>query len=258
MRLRPIPAMLVAVAALAAVAAVAAGCSPPGPGPAPTGGPTVPPATAEAVPIEPVTFPAAGGATVSGRLFGTGATGVVLSNMGDNDPAAWEGFAPYLAGEGYAVLTYTYRFPARPRSLTNEMARAAWDDLLGAVAFLRSRGSTRIVLIGASLGGMVTAKAAGPERADAVAIIAAPADRPDFGFSVATADLAAIAGPKLFIASDNDATVAAAETRGLYDRAGDPKTWKSFPSTAHGTQLLGTEHAEDFRRALIEFVTGLA
>jgi uncharacterized protein len=244
--------------ALAAVLVVA-GCSAPTATPrSPTSvGSTVTTPTSPSVPAEPVTFAAADGVTVRGTVFGAGATGVVLSNMGDNDPAAWERFAPSLAAAGYPVLTYAYRYPARPRSLTPEMARGALADVAGAAAYLRSRGATRIVLIGASLGGMVTAKAAKGTRADAVAIIAAPADRPDFDLSVAPADLRAIAGPKLFIASDNDPTVAAAETRGLYDGAPEPKTWKSFPSTAHGTQLLDTEHAEDFRRAIVEFVTGL-
>jgi dienelactone hydrolase len=232
---------------LAAVAILLSGCSSV---PPPTGGPA--PASPSVAP--PVSFAAADGTTISGRLFGSGPTGVVLSNMGDNDPADWEGFAPDLAGEGYSVLTYTYRYPARPRTLTAEMAGGALDDLLGAAAYLRSRGATRIVLIGASLGGMVTAKAARTARADAVVISAAPADRPDFGLSIRPADLAAITGPKLFVASDDDPTVAAAETRGLYEAAPEPKAWKAFPATAHGTGLLDTEHAESFRRTLIEFV----
>jgi uncharacterized protein len=244
------PAALLVVVALAA-----GGCSPTA---TPQPSSSVVPATATPMTTaEPVTFAAADGVTVRGTVFGTGATGVVLSNMGDNDPAAWERFAPHLAVEGYTVLTYAYRYPARPRSLTPEMARGALEDLHGAAAYLRSRGATRIVLIGASLGGMVTAKAAKGTRADAVAIIAAPADRPDFDLSVAPADLRAVTGPKLFIASDNDATVAAAETRTIFDRAPEPKTWRSFPGTAHGTQLLDTEQAETFRRTIIEFVTGL-
>jgi uncharacterized protein len=245
-------------AAALLVVVVLAGCSAPIATPQPPSssvGPTVATPTSPAVPAEPVTFAAADGVTVRGTAFGTGRTGVVLSNMGDNDPAAWERFAPDLAGQRYTVLTYVYRYPARPRSLTPEMARGALADLRGAAAYLRSRGATRIVLIGASLGGMVTAKAARGTRADAVVIIAAPADRPDFDLSVVQADLRAITGPKLFIASDNDPTVAAAETRTIFDRAPAPKTWKSFPSTAHGTQLLDTEHAEQFRRAIIGFVT---
>ena len=247
---------LASVTALGVAALLMVGCSP-----APTAGtgPATPPAASSVASVPPpVSFAAADGTPVSGRLFGSGPTGVVLSNMGDNDPADWEGFAPHLAGERYSVLTYTYRYPARPRTLTAEMATGALDDLLGAAAYLRSRGATRIVLIGASLGGMVTAKAARPARADAVVIIAAPADRPDFGFSVTPADLAAITGPKLFVASDHDPTVAAAETRGLYEAAPEPKAWKAFPATAHGTRLLDTEHAESFRRTVIDFVAASA
>jgi fermentation-respiration switch protein FrsA (DUF1100 family) len=248
--------LALATAAMIAALVAAAGCS------APTATPTTAaPATSTSAPsgrsVEAVTFRAADAVTVRGTVFGSGTTGIVLSNMGDNDPAAWERFAPDLAGEGYTVLTYTYRYPARPRSLSPEMAIGALNDAVGAAAYLRSRGATRIVLIGASLGGMVTAKTARSAEAAGVAIIAAPADRPDFDLSVTDSDLAGTTGPKLFVASDNDPTVAAAETRGLYDRAAEPKTWKSFPGTAHGTQLFDTEHAADFRRTLVEFVAGL-
>jgi len=175
--------------------------------------------------------------------------------MGDNDPAAWESFAPTVAARGYAVLTYSYRYPIRTPSLTAAMARGAVDDLRGAVTFVRARGASRVVLIGASLGGMATAKVAGAQKADAAVVIAAPADRPDFDLRVDDAEVSAITGPSLFIASDNDTTVPAVETRRLFDLAPQPKRWHTFASAAHGTLLLDTAFAEDFRRVLLDFVT---
>jgi len=233
----------------AMLAVLLIGCAPAPPSAEPT---SVAPTAA----AEPVTFAAADGLTVTGRLHGIGTTAVVLSNMGDNDPAAWARFAPTLAARGYSVLTYSYRYPIRTPSLTAAMARGAVDDLRGAVAFVRARGASRVVLIGASLGGMVTAKVAGAQKADAVVVIAAPADRPDFDLRVEDAELSAITGPSLFIASDNDSTVAAVETRRLYDAAPQPKRWQTFASAAHGTQLLNSTLAEDFRRLLLDFVTG--
>src|SRR5918998_1998919 len=173
--------------------------------PTPTLTPTPsPPAGAE------VSFAAPGGATIAGHLFGAGTSAVVLSNMSDNDEADWQRFAPALAATGYAVLTYSYRYPPRSRSVTAPMVRGAVDDLRGAVGFVRARGAQRVILIGASLGGMVTAKAAGALAVDGVVIMAAPADRPEFDLRIDAAELAAIAAPKLFIASDSDPTVAAA------------------------------------------------
>jgi dienelactone hydrolase len=230
-------------------AATLAGCGEEGPGPTPA--PTTSPARTGAPQIS---FPAADGPSVTGRLWGSGTTAVILSNMGDNDPAHWERFAPTLAAKGYTVLTYAYRYPSPSRSITAQGARDAVNDLRGAVAFARSRGAQRVVLIGASLGGMVTAKAAGSLDVAGAAIIAAPGDRPDFEMRIEPAELAAIKAPKLFVASDGDSNVPAAETKKLFDAAPEPKRWQQFTSTAHGTQLLDTALANDFSNLLAEFV----
>jgi len=245
-----------ALATLVAAAAVSllAGCGDAEPAPrTATATPSPSPATGAQV-----TFAAPGGATVAGRVFGAGTGAVVLSNMGDNDAADWERFAPTLAAKGYAVLTYSYRYPPGTRSLTAEMARGAVDDLRGAVGFVRGRGAQRVILIGASLGGMVTAKAAGALAVDGIVIMAAPADRPDFDMRVDAAELAAVAAPKLFVASDDDPTVDPTETRLLYDRSPEPKRWHTFPGTAHGTRLFATAAGADLSRLLTGFVESAA
>jgi esterase/lipase len=146
----------------------------------------------------------------------------------------------------------------RVRSLTAPMARQAVDDLRGAVAFARAQGATRVILIGASLGGMLTAKVAGALAVDGAVIMAAPADRRDFDLRVEDAELAAIAAPKLFVVSEADSTVDPAETRELYDRAPEPKRWQSFPGTAHGTRLFATAAGQELGRLIAGFVTGVS
>jgi uncharacterized protein len=241
--------------ALLAFAVLVAGCGSTPPGP-PAGTPTGSPPPAAAG--RPVSFPAADGAPLSGRLYGTGAVGVVLSAMGDNDPGAWDRFAPTLAGQGYRVLTYAYRYPARPTTFTPEMARGAVDDLRGAAAYLRAQGAMRLVLVGASLGGMATAKAAGEIGAAGVVVISAPAAEPGIGLTVEAAELAAMTGPKLFIASEADPVVPMAETRRLYDMAAEPREWRAFPGAAHGTQLFDSEHGDALAAALVAFVSSTA
>src|SRR5262245_21851334 len=144
-----------------------------GPAASPTTAPTAPPASPAGAsptvaPAQDVGFDAADGGHRSGRWYGTGTTVVVLSNMGDNDPGAWDAFAPLLAERGYGVLTYRFRdIRDTSASIAGTVA-----DLTGAIAFVRGRGATRIVLIGASLGGMATAKVAGTAGAAAIVIIA--------------------------------------------------------------------------------------
>jgi uncharacterized protein len=223
---------------------------------APASPPSGPAATATASPGRPVTFPAADGTTLTGRVYGNGTTAVVLSNMGDNDPTAWEGFAPTLADAGYTVLSYAYRYPVRTANLDAAKASGAVDDLAGAAAYVRQQGARRLVLVGASLGGMATAKLAARLRADAVVVIASPGDRQAaFQLRVEPAELTAITAPKLFVASDDDPNVDIAETRALFDQAREPKQWQSYPSTAHGTLLFGTAHGDALRQRLVDFVT---
>jgi len=245
-------------AALALTVLAIAACARSDPTPAPTPPATLPPTSAPAPAdrVRAITFVAADGAMLTGRLYGAGSTAVILSNMGDNDPAAWDRFAPALASRGYTVLTYTYRYPTRTSTFTAAMAHGAVRDLAGAAEFVRRQGARRVVLIGASLGGMATAKAGAVVRADALVIIAAPVDLREFQFRVEPGELAASTAPKLFVASDDDRTVDAASTRRLFDLAREPKEWQSYPSTAHGTQLLDTPHGEALRARLIAFVAG--
>ena len=202
-----------------------------------------------------VTFPAADGAPLRGRLYGGGPTFVVLANMSDNDPVPWDRFGGTVAGPGIAVLTFAYRYPTRPRSFTSANADEAVLDLTGAIAFARQQGPIRLVLIGASLGGMAVAKTAAAARADAVVIIGAPNRRIEFDLQVTDRDIAAITAPKLFIVSEDDPNVPPAQTRPLFEAAAEPKRWQAYPGRAHGTDLLDGADANGVRRLLTEFIT---
>jgi hypothetical protein len=126
---------------LALLASIVAGC-------AGSSTPAASPASPTASVPRPVSFTATDGVRLSGRLYGAGTTAVVLSNMGDNDPALWDAFAPALAARGYLVMTYSYRYPVNVSTFTGDLARHTVDDLRGAVAQLRAAGATRLVLAG--------------------------------------------------------------------------------------------------------------
>ena len=197
---------------------------------------------------------AADGTTLNGTLYGVGDTALVLSNMGDNDPTAWERLAPMLAEQGYLVLTYSFRYSTRTSTFTSAMANQTVDDLQAAVAFVQERGAEKLVLIGASLGGMATAKVAATIQPSAMIILAAPADLLEFDFQVAASELAVVTAPKLFIASQDDTIVPIAATQHMFDLAAEPKEFQIYDSSAHGVQLLTTNHAADLRQRLIDFI----
>lgn len=237
----------------------------------PTQAPTLAPATAAPSPRAPtplpqptatpsatgaraVTFTTSDGAELQGTLYGSGTTAVVLSNMGDNDPAPWQAFAPQLAARGYTVLTYSFRFPKNADGFDKARAQQTLEDLRAAIAFAQRAQPQQLVLVGASLGGMVTAKAAGAAQASAVVILAAPAELPAFDFRVETAELQALTMPKLVIGSEQDNTVPFADTQRMYDLAPEPKQLHSYPGSAHGVQLLAGAEAGDLAARLIDFI----
>lgn len=240
---------------LIALALLLAACSNPGAA-TPTLAPTPPP-SAQPQP-RAVTITATDGVTLTGTLYGAGATAIILSNMGDNDPGPWDAFAPQLAGRGYIVLTYKYRYPTNSSSFDSGMANHTLDDLRAAIAFVRGQGAQKLVLVGASLGGMATAKAAAIEKPIAIVIMAAPVDLAAFNFRVEASELRAIAAPKLFIGSEGDSTVPLADTRQMFDLSPDPKQLQTYPGSAHGVRLFKTEHGDDLRQRLIAFITANA
>jgi uncharacterized protein len=208
-------------------------------------------------PDHAVTFTAEDGVSLTGRVFGAGTTAVVLSNMGDNDPAPWEAFAPSLASNGYLLLTYSFRYPLRTDSFTEAMARGTVPDLLGAVAYVRTLGATRVVLIGASLGGITVGKVAGSVRPAAVVVLSSPQELSAYGLVVSAPELEAMAGPKLFIASEQDTTVPPAQTRAYFDHAPEPKQFHSFPGDGHGVRIFAGPRGEELRRLLTDFVASI-
>jgi esterase/lipase len=178
--------------------------------------------------------------------------------MGDNDPSLWDAFAPTLAARGYIVLTYKFRYPTNSSTFDSGMANHTLDDLRAAVAFVRRQGAQKLVLVGASLGGMATAKAAAVEKPAAIVIMASPVDLAAFDFRVEESELNVITGPKLFIGSKGDKTVPFAETQRMFDLSPEPKELQSYPGSAHGVHIFQTEHGDDLRERLIAFIMSSA
>jgi len=46
----------------------------------------------------------------------------------------------------------------------------------------------------------------------------------------------------------------AADTKAMYEAAGEPKTFYQYPGDAHGTDLLLGPFAEDFSQRLLNFI----
>jgi len=202
---------------------------------------------------EAVSFPSRDGVELEGRLFGQGASAVVMSHMLPADQRSWFDLADRLAEQGYLVLTYDFRgyCPGGDGGCSSgeRDISAIWQDVLGAVDLVRSRGATNVVLIGASMGGTASLVAAGEEGADLEAVITLSAPLSIEGLSADAALLQRLPVGKLFIAGVGDAAAAAAAEE-LYAISPPPKRVEIVAADDHGTDLLTGAQAEVVKRLI--------
>ncbi|GBC87771.1 hypothetical protein HRbin12_01789 [bacterium HR12] len=204
-----------------------------------------------------VSFPAADGVRLEGRLVGEGSVAVVLSHMRPADQRSWWPFAEDLADAGYLVLTYDFRgyCPGGVGGCSEGERELGeiWRDVLGAIDFVRGRGARQVVLIGASMGGTASLVAAAQEgvSVDAVVTLSAPAS---FEGMVLDADLLSrVDAAKLFIAGTGDAT-AADDAQALYAASPPPKRVEILTTDAHGTDILSGNQAGRARTLILQYL----
>ena len=197
--------------------------------------PAAPSSAATAEPMASCISPeqqAAGGAAVRGAagdqvdavVLGSGTTGVVLANMSDNDVCAWFASAALLASKGYRAAVFAY-----------SGRQGADADLLDVASELRRRGSTRIVLMGASKGGTAALTAA--KRAGAVAVVELSAPS-SYESMDAVAAVKGLTVPTWFAVGEQDEDFVES-AKELY--AASPAATKHLElvaSASHGTALL--------------------
>jgi pimeloyl-ACP methyl ester carboxylesterase len=202
---------------------------------------------------EAVSFRSTDGVELEGRLFGEGTSAVVLSHMRPADQTSWYAFATRLADDGYLVLTYDFRgyCPGGPGgcSAGERDVTAIWQDVLGAIEFVRDRGATNVSLVGASMGATASLVAASRAGLDVRAVISLSAATSIEGLVVDPAVLSNVTAAKLFIAGVGDAS-AARDAQTLFEQSPLPKRIVVVPADDHGTDLLTGPRGEEVRRLI--------
>jgi esterase/lipase len=181
---------------------------------------------------------------------------VIFAVMGNCKPG-WREFAQLTAAQGLMALMYQWRGCKEYRLVHENENRNFVDDARGAINFVREQGAEKIVLAGASLGGLASAKLAIESQASGIVVVASPPGISQWGFEIEPADLETDI-PKLFITAEDDPTVPASATRQLYDLAAEPKDWQTYPGYVHGTDLFETESEEEMQRRILEFILTVA
>jgi pimeloyl-ACP methyl ester carboxylesterase len=142
----------------------------------------------------------AAGLSISAVDLGSGPLGVVLAHQSDASLCQWLPYAQSLANRGYRVLAFDfagYGSSSQPRQKTYV------EDLRTAVAYLRDRGTSHVVIIGASMGATmsIVAAAAITPPVDGVVALSPPVT-----FDGVNAEKAApsLKSPALYVAGDTD------------------------------------------------------
>lgn len=189
-------------------------------------------------------FRAADGTKLVGHRFGgkrPGArTAVVLAHMSEGDLCSWAPYARRLAARGFFVFPFDLRGHGFSEGIENHSLAAA--DLTAAVRAVRGLGARKVVVGGASLGGIA-------------AIIAAPSLRPPVLGVISVSGPAEIPGeldarraaprlrvPTLYVVAEKDQNAGydfAADARELHRlTATAEKRLEVVPGALHGTFLV--------------------
>lgn len=189
-------------------------------------------------------FRAADGTRLVGHRFGGKRPGartvVVLAHMSEGDLCVWVPYARRLAAKGFFAFPFDFRGHGFSEGQENHSKVAA--DIAAAVRAVRGLGGRKVVLVGASLGGIG-------------AVVAAPKLRPPVQGIVSVSGPAAIAGelnarpaaprlrvPTLYLAAARDQNGPydfAADAQELYDATGtSEKRIEVVPGALHGTFLV--------------------
>lgn len=241
------------------------------------------------LPFEEVSFPAADGLALRGWWIpAAGAERAVIflhGQAGSMDPDVQ--YVPALHAAGLSVLMFDFRAHGRSAGRVTTIGYLERQDVLGAVAFLREKGLTRVGLLGFSMGARVALLTAplcpevravvadgGPARM--LPAIAARIQERGFprwlGVPFAWLTLAFTSlrvganlfryepihwvgkvAPRaiLFIHGDRDQYVPAAEFEALVAAAGPPKEVWRVPEAGHRT--VDQVYPEEYRRRLVDF-----
>ncbi|WP_012645285.1 alpha/beta hydrolase [Geotalea daltonii] len=154
--------------------------------------------------------------------------------MDTNDQSEWEPAVNALLSDGYQILTYDY-----PEHI-DDQSRTLED----AISFIAATGARKIILVGASRGGVASIKvAARNTNSDAIVGVVALSAPIEYEGTIFynNHELSDIKIPKLLINSENDDGVN--DTRKMFELFEGSKELLICPGNAHGTELFHQEES---------------
>jgi hypothetical protein len=182
--------------------------------------------------------------TINGFYYGSGDVAVIFSNMDTNDQTEWDPIINNLISDRYFGVTYTYTEHADDQSWALEEV----------ISFVCGMGVKKIVLIGASRGGVASIKVAARNvnnnRIAGVVSISAPIEYEGTIF-YSLEELSGIRIPKLLLNSEGDG--GADDNRKMIEIFREPKELYFYPGDSHGTELFVNE-LESITDKIVSFI----
>ncbi len=181
------------------------------------------------------------GVHLVGALAGSGTTGIVLAHQRNGDGCGWLDYGARLASHGMVLAPDLRGFGGSDEGQGE--AESRYDlDVVAAADELRRRGATRIVLMGASIGGTSVILAA-PELAPAPAAVIALSPPADIDGRSAADAFADATWTTTIVAADDDPEYEQS-SRALADAGGDKVELVTYAKGGHGWNLLGDDAPE--------------
>ncbi|MEW5745783.1 MAG: alpha/beta hydrolase [Nitrospirota bacterium] len=170
--------------------------------------------------------------SVNGKLYGSDDIAIIFSNMDTNEQNEWNPIISDLISDRYMGLTYDY-----PEHMDDQS-----EVLEEVISFARGSGAKKIVLVGASRGGVASIKVAARhvnnDSIIGIVAISAPIEYEGTVF-YSNDELRAIKIPKLLLNSEKDG--GAEDNRKMIEIFREPKELIFYSGDAHGTELFDNE-----------------
>lgn len=189
-----------------------------------------------------VTIATADGGSLVADQYGAGTDAVVLAHGARFDKESWSAQARALAAQGHLVLALDFR--GYGRSTPGRDPRALFEDVLATVRHARSRGARTVSVVGASMGGGASARAAveaRPGEIDRLVLLSPVSiDAPE----------RIHAGRILYIASRDEPM--AGGIREQFARAPEPKRIAWLDGDGHAQNIFATPQGPALTRLLLD------
>ena len=170
--------------------------------------------------------------SVNGKRYGSGDIAIIFSNMDTNEQSEWNPIINCLISDRYMGFTYDY-----PEHKDDQS-----EILEEVISFAHGLGVKKIVLVGASRGGVASIKVAARQvnndKIVGVIAISAPIEYEGTVF-YSDSELRTIKIPKLLVNSEKDD--GAEDNRKMLELFSEPKELLFYSGDAHGTELFENE-----------------